>query len=320
MRWSDRGALTRRNLVVALGVIWILDGVLQFQPYMYSSGFFHSLLGQTVTPLLIRLTYGSVTARLVCNTLAALLQIGIGAGLLYRRSEKVALGASFAWGVLVWIAGEKLGGLISPGASMAIGGAPGAALVYSLLSLMLWPRRPAAQTAAPSRPAGEMRPAGEVRSAGERAGLLGRRGALALWAAIWAGTGLLELERSNYSPRAITAQIAAQAPASGMMARMDSWFVHAASGSGTVIAIALLVVQLGVGLGVLWPSTRKLALAGGMGASVVFWVVGQNFGGILSGGQATDPNLGPLMVLFALVLWGSSVVSASHRGAAMAST
>ena len=40
--------------------------------------------------------------------------------------------------------------------------------------------------------------------------------------------------------------------------------------------------------------------------ATVFWVLGQNIGQLYSG-QATDPNTGPLIVLMALALAGTTV-------------
>jgi hypothetical protein len=37
--------LTRRRLEMALGVLWLADGVLQWQPYIFSSAFFANMLG-----------------------------------------------------------------------------------------------------------------------------------------------------------------------------------------------------------------------------------------------------------------------------------
>ena len=36
--------------------------------------------------------------------------------------------------------------------------------------------------------------------------------------------------------------------------------------------------------------------------ALAIWVIGENFGGILTG-QATDPNTGPLLVLVTLAYW-----------------
>lgn len=51
------------------------------------------------------------------------------------------------------------------------------------------------------------------------------------------------------------------------------------------------------------------ALWAGIALSLVFWVLGQNFGGMLAG-HATDPNAGPLYVLLALTLCPRSTLTA----------
>jgi hypothetical protein len=69
-----------------------------------------------------------------------------------------------------------------------------------------------------------------------------------------------------------------------------------------VFATLVGLIAVTVGLGVVWPQTRRAALACGMLVATVFWVVGQDLGAIMSG-QGTDPGTGPLVVLLALALW-----------------
>src|SRR5215472_10979038 len=86
---GQRAGITRRHLQIALGVLWILDGALQLQPFMYSRSFVPSVLGAAATgqPHLLaavmqhadHLMAGQLA---VVNTGAALVQIAIGAGLL----------------------------------------------------------------------------------------------------------------------------------------------------------------------------------------------------------------------------------------------
>jgi hypothetical protein len=299
--------LTRRRLVMALGLLWVLDGALQLQPYMYGGDFALTLIDQTMgSPnpvtdfmrVLISFTYGSDPAHeAIFNTLAAAVQLVIGALLVMGRLERLVLVASFAWGLVPWLDGEGLGGMLYPQASMFIVGAPGAALVYSLLSLVLWPKKGAldgpAEGPSPTSAAGPV--------AGE--GLLGHLGACWGWATIWVGTGLLELEYSNWAPNAIAAQLRYDASVQpGWLAVVGRAAAHLAQGRGTAIAFGLLVAQVLVGVWALRPATRRLALLTGVVLSLLYWVVGQDFGGVFTG-QGTDPNLGPVMVLFALALW-----------------
>lgn len=293
--------LARRHLVVALGLLWILDGVLQMQPYMYSRGFLASVLqDQTMGApnpatdligMVVRLTYETPTRQLWFNTAAVLVQLAVGAGLLWRRSERVVLVASFVWGFVPWLTGEGMGGMLFPQSTMFLSGAPGAALVYSLLSVVLWPRRPDGHGAG---------------SAVADTGLLGGRGARTLWTLVWVGTGLLELEPSNWAPNAIAAQLRSNADGEpSWLAAIDREAAHLAAGRGTAIAAALLLTQVLIGWWALRTSTRRVGLYLGVAVSLCYWVVGQNLGQILTGTGA-DPDLGPLMVLFALALWPRS--------------
>lgn len=256
--WSAR--ITRRHLVVTLGLIWLLDGLLQLQPYMYTPTFAgdtmqYMTMGRPnlVTDLIAvatRLTYSTLDRQAAYNTLAAVLQIAIGIGLIWYRTERPALIGSALWGLGPWIVGEGLGGMIFPQASMAIGGAPGAAVIYSLLSIVLWPRRPI-DTAAEWSAADS--------------GLLGRRGALVMWAVIWFGTALLELEHSNWAPGSVAAQLRTQAEGQvAWIAALEHAAAHLTAGHGTEVALAMLVVQSWVGVAVLRRATRKAALVVGI--------------------------------------------------------
>jgi hypothetical protein len=138
---------SRRGLEVALGVAWLVDGLLQLQPYMFGKEFFANVLGMASMGLppwigampnkVLELLYPS---HVVFNALFAAVQLVIGVGLLWRRSARFALIGSFAWALTVWFGGEGFGGLFMPGRS-TLTGAPGAVIVYLALSVILWPTR-----------------------------------------------------------------------------------------------------------------------------------------------------------------------------------
>src|ERR1700755_338518 len=98
-----RLSITRRGLQITLGLVWLLDGGLQFQSFMYSHGFTDGLKEMAAGQpgwLEHSLTWASNLAAHdlgVWNTLFALVQVLIGLGLLYRPTVKPALVASFAW-------------------------------------------------------------------------------------------------------------------------------------------------------------------------------------------------------------------------------
>ncbi len=120
----------RRAIQSALGLIWLVDGVLQFQSFMYSSGFPGMLTGMEAgQPHWLSSSVGW-GARLaggnldLWNSLFALTQVAIGLGLLFRPTVKLALAGSFVWVLIVWWFGEAFGMLFANAAN-PLTGAPG---------------------------------------------------------------------------------------------------------------------------------------------------------------------------------------------------
>jgi hypothetical protein len=288
----------RRWPGVALGAAWLLDAALQVQPYMFTRGFAAQVLapaGQGSPALVTGAVHAA--ARLVLASPALLnaafagIQLAIGAGLMWRRTSRVALAASIAWALGVWALGEGLGGLAA-GSASPVTGAPGAALLYALIAVLAWPS---------ARPAG-------------RRQWLGR----ASWAALWGGSAALMLQPASLAAGALRGAIAGQAGGEpGWVAGLDRVTAVAIGGHGTAISVALAVAFALTGAGALLPRTARPALAAGMLAALAMWVAGQDFGGILTG-QGTDPGTGPLVVLLAAMLWPPRIPRPSAAGPARA--
>ena len=122
---------TQRVLQIILGLFWLLDAGLQFQPYMFGSGFTTTYLLNNAhnQPDVIRWIITNVGNFVgphvaVWNTFFALIQVAIGLGLLFRRTVRPALVVSFFWAFGVWFFGEGLG-LLFTGSASALTGAPG---------------------------------------------------------------------------------------------------------------------------------------------------------------------------------------------------
>lgn len=287
---------TRRRLEMALGVLWLADGVLQWQPYMFSSAFFGNMLGMAnmglpgpVSAVLYRTTDMLTAQPVIWNALFASLQLAIGAGLLWGRTASLARPVSIGWALAVWVAGEGFGGLFMPGVS-ALNGAPGAALLYALIALILWPRRHPGDGPAVAD-----------------AGLLGGRGALCCWTVLWSGLALLELGGANHTagvPAAEVANIGEGEP--GWLAGLNNHAGHVLAGHGALFALLAGVIEVAVGWCVLRPAWRRTALAAGIAVAIACGVFGQDLGGLLTG-QATDPGPAPLFVLLALALWPGGI-------------
>lgn len=318
---TSRVELWRRRLVVALASLWIIDGLLQLQPSMYSrglNGFLANVLQYNtmgkpnpLTELIhwsVTLSYGTPAHQTIFNTLAAIIQLTIGAALLVKRTEIPALAASAVWAFVPWVIGEAMGQMLFPQASMALSGTPGAALIYIILSIILSRSRnhgtelPATLGCDLSAAADDPNGCGTLGSVAD-IGIVGSTLARAMWAVIWIGSAMFELEFSNWAPDGISAQLkAASLSEPSLIAHMDRFLSHLSAGRGTLVALSMAVVQAWVGAAILRPNLCRIALRVGIAISLIYWIAGQNFGGLFTG-NATDPNLGPVMVLFALVLW-----------------
>ena len=273
---------SRRTVQTVLGLAWLLDAGLQFQSFMYSNGFIQTLTdtrpGQphwVAGPIswATGITQGNLD---VFNTLFALTQLAIGLGLLYRPTVKLALAASFGWALFVWFLGEGLGMLFASAAS-PLTGAPGAVLLYGLIGLIVWP---------------DDRPAG----------LLGASGARIAWGVLWVVMGVLWLLPANSSANAISNQIGSAHSNVNWLTSIQTHAASVARDNGLLIAFVLAVVSVAIGIAVAvdWQARTFLWLA--IYLNVIYWVIGQGFGGIATG-TATDPNAGPIFILLACTLF-----------------
>lgn len=287
----------RRTLQLALAGLWLFDGVLQYQPFMYSKAFPRMLAGMAVgNPSAIA---GPITwnAALVGHHLAladtffATIQLLIGLGIAFRPTVRPALAASVAWSLGVWWFGEGLGGVLN-GTASPLNGAPGAVITYALLAVLLWPT-------------GRGTPAPFTAARAVRAHV-----ARALWLVLWLSLAYFALTPANRAPQAVAGMISGmESGQPGWLAAIDRGAASTAAGHGLVISVALAVALAVIAAGVyLPPAVAKATLVLAIVVAVVIWVVGEALGGILTGG-GTDPNSGPLLVLLALAYWPAGAAS-----------
>ena len=281
----------RRRLQLALAAVWLLDAALQFQPFMFTKAFGQTLAAAAQgNPAVIA---GPVTwsARIAgqhpaaANAAFATIQLLLAAGLAWRPAVKVALAASAAWSLGVWWLGEGLGGVLTPAAS-PVNGAPGAAAIYALLAVLLWP---AGRGGSPPFAA-----ARAVRALPARL----------LWLALWGSLAYFALQAANTTPQGMHDMISAMAAGEpGWIAAIDHGAATLLAHHGPQVSAILAVVLEIVAVGVFLPApAARGALIVAMAVALVIWVAGENFGTIFTG-SATDPNSGPLLALLAAAYW-----------------
>ena len=142
---AARGAPdARRLLQLALAAMWLLDGVLQYQGFMFTKGFSDMLAGAASgNPGVIArpVTWDATLVEhhlVLLNSIFATIQLLLGLGIAWRPTVRPALAASIVWSAAVWWLGEGLG-LVLTGDINPVSGAPGAVILYALLAVLLWP-------------------------------------------------------------------------------------------------------------------------------------------------------------------------------------
>ena len=293
----------RRVLQILLGLVWLLDAALQFQPYMFSSAF----VTKTIEPVAAgnpAVIAGPVlwSAHLMahhivlCNAAFAAIQLAIAVGLFVRPAVRLALAASIVWSVFVWWFGEGLGGLLTGGSPLM--GLPGAVILYAFIALLVWPARDDAAEDSTLAPVW----GGAAGSGLALRGPLGRLVPRLLWLLLWAKFAWYLLLSANRAPNAVSQTFATAAGGQpGWLRAIENNLASLTAGRGLAVSILLAAACGAAGLGIFADRLTRpaLVLAGLLG--VAFWVA-EGFGGIATG-QATDPNTGPLLILLAACFW-----------------
>lgn len=281
----------RRALQLALAVIWLVDGMLQFQGFMFTKGF-SQMIGGTAdgNPAVVAkpITWNASLVdhhMVLLNAIFATIQLLLGLGIAFRPTVRGALAASVLWSLGVWWFGEGLGGVLS-GTASPLNGAPGAVILYALLAVLLWPADrevPAPFTAARA---------------------VGAHVARALWAVLWLSLAYFALTPGNRAPQGV----------SGMIANMESgepvWLQHLQKAGASLVgnqglaaSVVLAVALVLIAAGVYRPArVAKATLVLAIVVAAFIWVFAEALGGILTGG-GTDLNSGPLLALLALAYW-----------------
>jgi hypothetical protein len=269
---ADRtSAGPRRWLQLALGLVWLLDAALQFQPFMFTRGFVTQVIDPAAmgSPGVIsRSVMGTgqlvLTHPALFNAAFATIQLALAAGLLWRRTTRLALAGTIVWALGVWWLGEGLGGLLT-GTASPVTGAPGAALLYVVIAVLAWPRRADRGQAGPA----DSTSSGTASIADGSP--VGPRVARVAWAILWSGSAALVLA------------------------------TPAASG-GALASAGLAVLFVIIAAGIFIPAATRPVLILAAVAAVLMWALGQDFGAMFTG-SGTDPSTGPLLVLLAAAYW-----------------
>jgi len=283
----------QRTFQLILATVWLMDAVLQIQPFMFTrgssgfSGMLHSTAAGNPSVVAHTITWNASIVYhqpVLTNTLFALVQFVIAFGIAFTRTLRPALGLSIVWSVGVWWFGEGAGGVFQ-GTATPFGGGPGAVLFYAVLAVLLWPSQ------------GSDSPFVAART-------VGVKNAKLIWLVVWGVLAILSLVGSGRQPKALHDLVAGQNVGQpGWLAHIDkvseSFFLHHGTSAALLLAIACGLTAVSV---YITPQFTQIMIVTAIVVFAVIWVAVQDFGGILAGG-ATDPNSGPLIILLALIYW-----------------
>jgi hypothetical protein len=300
--------ISRRFLQQILGILWLLDGLLQLQPSMFTQNFVNGIMLPTIEgqpgPIaaILRMNIQLVSQHIVLANLGILIvQVTVGICLLSGRFLRLALLASVGWSLLVWFGGEGMG-MILTGQASVLTGAPGAVLLYAVLGLAAYPR-----------------------SGSSFESVLSRQRLRLVLVGFWVLTALLQMQSFWWQSQQISQVIAGnEQPGTLGGAIFDNtfaWLARLTAGGELYLNSGVIIMSIGLAAALLLvrPERIRLVLCASITVSLVLWWSTQAFGLLLSG-TATDPNSAPLLVVLALACWplmGSIVESTRQSHAAM---
>jgi hypothetical protein len=287
----DGGPVAADVLGRALGVLWIADALVKLSlPFGDRPGeqsYEQIMTAESGPPGFHRIL--AWEANLFVSHpflwwLPAAVELGVGSWLVLRPASRHALAVSAGWALVVWAAGEGLGGLAAGGSLLA--DYPGAALLYAVAALVLFPRREPRDGPVPAAEAGFL-----------------AQWSRAVWLALWIGAAfftVLPQTGTNGMPFMLTInQTEAPGPLHALDVAEQRWLtVGHTSMLGFAVAGACLVIGFMVFLGWL----PRLVLSLSMLIDVAVWAGTQNFGGIFTG-SSTDVGTGPAWIVLALAFW-----------------
>jgi hypothetical protein len=296
--------LSRKTLQRILGVIWLIDGIIQLFPQMWTMNMVNGIMKPMLNgqpgifePSLQFIVNQTTLHLFEVNLLISVVQICLGLGFLFLsdRWMKWLVLISFVWALIVWYGGEGMNMLFTGTASI-LTGAPGAVLLYPLLGLAVIPRtQPSTATASTTRKAGDD-------------GLLSRRVLRYILAGFWCFAALLQLQPNWWQQGQVSQAIGAMVGMGGLNSVLVDPILtpisNATANIQTPLNIALIIVFLAIGIGLFIVKDEQVRpfLIASIIVSFLFWYFSQAFGAILTG-MATDFNSGLLVILIALACW-----------------
>jgi len=233
--------LSQKLLLRILGALWLIDGLLQLQPRMFTM----DMVNGVMLPML-----QNQPELIAVNLLIATVQVLMGLSLLMLagRWVKGVLLVSVAWAIMVRYGGEGMSMLLTGHASI-LTGAPGAVLFYPLLGLVVYPHQRFA--------ASSQNVAAKVGKTSENS-VISRLQLRWILSGFWLFAGLLQLQPYWWQPEQISQTIGTMVSQGGLNVVLVDPALQRLSTMTTNIEIPLNIVLVLICLGLVlsWPWSR----------------------------------------------------------------
>ncbi len=297
--------MSAKAVRIVLGLLWILNGLLQLQPKMFTGDFANQLIrplanGQPAfvsDPIHLAVSIFLINPA-VFNSFIVLVQLSIGSLILFKKTKQTGLVLSIIWGLLVWSIGEAYGGIFTGHFDLLMG-APGAALLYVILALSIYTKE---DSELPSY-------------------LL-----VFVWSAIWVLGGVsfaLNFHSTNAVGLMLESGLVNAPYWLSSITKHAGWFLGSLkTAAGTIhhqymvmsnnlnqdtsatywsiLFMALIEILIGFSPAMRRKARQFMTVIGCILLSV-FWIIGQNAGGYYSG-LMTDLNAAPILIFIGIIL------------------
>ncbi|HEY4386049.1 MAG TPA: hypothetical protein VGN34_16455 [Ktedonobacteraceae bacterium] len=286
--------LSLKRIRQILGILWLIDGLLQLQPQMFTMNMVNKVLDPITAgqPALIasnlQWIVTVITSNLVAtNIVIAVVQIALGVLFLSGRWVRETVIVSLVWSVLVWYGGEGMS-LLLTGQGSALTGAPGAVLLYPLIGLLIYPRKDDPEQ-----------------------GLISRSAFRWFLAGFWLLSALLQLQPYWWQSGQISGAISGMVGmGGGNNVVVDPILTALANATATLeipLNSLLIIIFLALALALVLVKEKQLrpVLIVSLVVSILLWYGTQALGGIFTG-MATDFNSGLLLIVMTLAVWSKA--------------
>lgn len=308
--------LSKQRLRQILGALWLIDGLFQLQPQMFTMNLINVVMAPIVqgqpAPVAASLSWIIALATqnvILFNLLIAVVQIALGILLLTGRWVRGTVIASGVWALLVWYGGEGMNMLFTGQASI-LTGAPGAVLLYPLLGLLIYPGKISARTAS-----GE---SGETT-------VLSQAHFHRFMAGFWIFAALLQFQPYWWQSGQLSQTFSGMVGQGGLNGILFDPILSELSTLTASIEVPLnilligIFLALGIGLAVAKGDRLRPFLLASVIVSFLIWWVAEGLGMVFTG-MATDFNSGLLIIVMALACWPKATFQHASQDRAVRDT